>query len=202
MEAEELQPLVRFLKALADESRLKILGLLAERGRSVKELAQQLRLKEPTVSHHLARLQELGLVRMRAEGTTHRYEVQAATLHRLSRELFTPTQVASIADTVEGESWERKVLRTYFDGDTLTSIPATRKKRDVVLKWLVNRFEPGGRYPEAEVNAVLKRHHPDTATLRREFIMTGMMAREKGVYWRTDGPPGASSAKPVSNEAK
>jgi hypothetical protein len=183
---DELRTLVRFLKALADESRLKLLGLLAGQERSVKELADQLGLKEPTVSHHLARLQELDLVTMRPEGTTHRYRLQAATLHRLSRDLFTPTQVASIADSVEGETWERKVLRTYFEGDTLKRIPATRKKRDVVLRWLVNRFEPGVRYPEAKVNEVLKRHHPDCATLRREFIMTRMMERKGGVYWRTE----------------
>jgi DNA-binding transcriptional ArsR family regulator len=185
MRPDDFQTLVQFLKALADESRLKLLGLLAGQERSVKELAKQLGLKEPTVSHHLSRLQELDLVSMRAEGTTHRYRLRAETLHRLSRELFTPTQVASIADTVEGETWERKVLRTYFDGDTLTRIPATRKKRDVVLRWLVNRFEPGTRYPEAEVNEILKRYHPDSATLRREFIMTKMMERKKGVYWRT-----------------
>jgi len=191
MNPDDFQTLVRFLKALADESRLKLLGLLAGQERSVKELATQLGLKEPTVSHHLARLQELGLVTMQPEGTTHRYRLQAETLHRLSRELFTPTQVASIADTVEGESWERKVLRTYFNGDSLTRIPATRKKRDVVLKWLVNRFEPGVRYPEAKVNEVLKRYHPDSATLRREFIMTKMMERKGGVYWRTEGAPEA-----------
>ena len=191
MNTDDLQTQVQFLKALANESRLKLLGLLAGQERSVKELAEQLNLKEPTVSHHLARLQELGLVRMRPEGTTHRYQLQAATLHRLSRDLFTPTQVASIADAVEGESWERKILRTYFDGDTLTRIPSTRKKRDVVLKWLVNRFDVGVRYPEAVVNETIKRHHPDTATLRREFIMTGMMERQKGVYWRTEGAPGA-----------
>lgn len=194
MEADDLQILVQFLKVLANESRLKLLGLLAERERSVKELAGQLGLKEPTVSHHLARLEEMGLVAMRAEGTTHLYQLQAATLHRLSRELFTPSQVASIADSVEGESWERKVLRTYFEGDTLTGIPSMRKKRDVVLRWLVNRFEPGVRYPEAKVNEILKRHHPDTATLRREFIMTRMMERKNGVYWRTEGAaPGSGS---------
>lgn len=185
MNPDDFQTLLRFLKALANESRLKLLGLLTEEERSVKNLAEQLGLKEPTVSHHLARLQELGLVGMRAEGTTHLYRLRSETLHRLSRELFTPSQVASIADTVEGESWERKVLRTYFDGDTLTRIPATRKKRDVVLKWLVNRFDPGVRYPEARVNEILKRHHPDCATLRREFIMTRLMQRKKGVYWRT-----------------
>lgn len=186
MSSDEFQTLVKFLKALANESRLKLLGLLVGQERSVKELARQLNLKEPTVSHHLARLEELGLVSMRAEGTVHLYQLQAATLHRLSRELFTPKQVACIADAAEGENWELKVLRTFFDGDTLTRIPASRKKRDVVLKWLVDRFEPGVRYPEAKVNEILKRHHPDSATLRREFIMTGMMERAKGVYWRAD----------------
>jgi hypothetical protein len=184
MNSEDLGKLVQFLKALADESRLKLLGLVAGREQSVGELAEQLNLKEPTVSHHLAKLQELGLVSMRAEGTTHRYLLQGDALRKLSRELFTPETVASIADNVEAENWERKVLRTYFDGEKLTGIPASRRKRDVVLRWLVSQFEIGIRYPEAKVNEILKRHHPDTATLRREFIMTKKMERRNGVYWR------------------
>lgn len=93
--------------------------------------------------------------------------------------------MASIADNVEGENWERKILRTYFDGETLTRIPSSRKKRDVVLRWLVSQFDVGVRYPEAKVNEIIKRHNPDTATLRREFIMTKMMERKNSVYWRT-----------------
>jgi hypothetical protein len=185
METGEFQTLVQFLKALADESRLKLLGLLSSQERSVGELAQKLDLKEPTVSHHLARLQKLGLVEMRAEGTAHLYRLQGDALRRLSRELFTVERVASIADTVEGEEWERKVLRTYFEGARLRQIPTTRNKRNVVLNWLVTEFEPGTRYPEAKVNEIIKRHHPDTATLRREMIMTGLMERTNGVYWRT-----------------
>lgn len=185
MNPEEFQTLLQFLKVLADESRLKLVGLLANQELSVGELAERLNLKEPTVSHHLARLQQLGLVRMRAEGTTHRYQLQGEALHRLSKELFTVEQVASIADNVDGERWERKVLRTYFEGDRLTQIPTTRKKRNVILNWLVNQFDPGVRYPEARINEVIKRHHPDTATLRREMIMTGLMERKDGIYWRT-----------------
>ena len=48
------ETLLAFFKALADESRLRIVGLLAEREYSVQALAQALALKEPTVSHHLA----------------------------------------------------------------------------------------------------------------------------------------------------
>ena len=184
MEPQAFQRLLQFLKVLAHESRLKMLGLLADREYSVGELAELLDLKEPTVSHHLAKLQELDLVQMRAEGTTHRYRLKNETLQHLNRDLFTPEQVASIVDNVVGEPWERKVLQTYLIDNQLTKIPDTRKKRDVVLNWLVTQFEEGVRYPEAEVNAIIKRYHPDTATLRRELIGNKLMQRENGIYWR------------------
>ena len=50
------EELVIFFKALADSNRLKIVGLLAEKSYSVEELAELLKLKASTVSHHLARL--------------------------------------------------------------------------------------------------------------------------------------------------
>jgi DNA-binding transcriptional ArsR family regulator len=57
-----------FLKALAHESRLMILCLLAEGERSVSELEQLLSLRQPTVSQQLARLRADGLVSTRREG--------------------------------------------------------------------------------------------------------------------------------------
>ena len=44
--------LLQFFKALAHESRLRLLGLVATREHSVQELAALVALKEPTVSHH------------------------------------------------------------------------------------------------------------------------------------------------------
>ena len=61
------EKLLGFFKAMADESRLRIVGLLAHRERSVQELAAALDLKEPTVSHHLAILRAQGLVTVRAK---------------------------------------------------------------------------------------------------------------------------------------
>lgn len=192
MEEEGLQTLVRFLKTVANESRLRLLGLLAGREYSVGELAELLELREPTISHHLARLQELDLVQMRAEGTTHRYRLKSETLQRFGRDLFTPQQVASIAASTGGADWERKVLATYLVEGRLTKIPETRKKREVILRWLVTQFAEDRRYAEAEVNEIIKRHHPDTATLRRELVSSALMGRESGVYWRvssTEGQP-------------
>jgi DNA-binding transcriptional ArsR family regulator len=56
------------LKALADDSRLALLRLLNEGERTVGDLARQVDLGEPTVSHHLSRLREAGLVTLRMAG--------------------------------------------------------------------------------------------------------------------------------------
>lgn len=187
MGEEEQRIALHFFRALADESRLKIVGLLAHGERGVDELADALRLKAPTVSHHLAKLREAGLVQMRAEGTAHLYRLDVTLLRQMSREILTPERIASLADDVAGDAWERKVLRQSFEGERLKQIPMSRKKRDVVLTWLAGRFEPGRRYPEKELNAIIARHHADYATLRRELINGGWMEREGGVYWLVDG---------------
>ena len=57
-----------FLKALAHETRLIILCILAEEEKSVGELEQMLSLRQPTVSQQLARLRADGLVSTRREG--------------------------------------------------------------------------------------------------------------------------------------
>jgi DNA-binding transcriptional ArsR family regulator len=57
-----------FLKALAHESRLMILCILAEGEKSVGELEDILELRQPTVSQQLARLRADGLVATRRNG--------------------------------------------------------------------------------------------------------------------------------------
>lgn len=177
------ETMLAFFKALADESRLKIVGLLAQGERSVQELATLLDLKEPTVSHHLAILKAQGLVSARAEGTTRWHRLDVDVLEGLSRRVLEPP--AQVGGDAEPESWDAKVLRGFVDAEgRLTVIPASRRKRGVVLRWLMTLFEPDRRYPEAEVNAILQMKHWDSATLRRELIGHRMLARENGVYWR------------------
>lgn len=176
--------LVEYFKALADETRLRILGLLATGERSVEELAALLDLRAPTVSHHLARLKQVGLVRVRVEGNTHFYALQVEALHQLKRNLPTPRDLAQLAGSADSDAWERKVLRDFLAGDRLKEIPAMRKKRSVILRWLAEQFEHGRSYTEVEVNALLQRYHEDSATLRRELVGEKLLARESGTYWR------------------
>ncbi len=171
-----------YLKVLADASRLRILGVLASHPASVEEIAAAVKLKTPTVSHHLTKLKQVGLIQMMADGTTHIYHFNADGLEKLHRTLQ-PEQIRSWGP-VESGYWEAKILHDFMDGDTLKEIPASRKKRQVILEWLADKFEGDTRYPEAQVNAIIGRHHPDFATLRRELIASKLMARDNGVYWR------------------
>lgn len=67
-----------FLKALAHESRLMILCILAEGEKSVSELEDILNLRQPTVSQQLARLRADGLVSTRRDGKTIYYSLASA----------------------------------------------------------------------------------------------------------------------------
>ena len=72
--------LVAFFKALADSNRLKIIGLLANQSYTVEQLAAVLALSASTVSHHLSRLAEVGLVSAKAEGYYSVYQLEKEAL--------------------------------------------------------------------------------------------------------------------------
>jgi len=59
---------VLFAKALADQTRQKIMNLVCCQWLSVNQIVEHLNVTQPTVSHHLALLREAGLVNVREEG--------------------------------------------------------------------------------------------------------------------------------------
>ena len=187
--------MLQFCKAMADESRLKIIGLLSTAEHSVQQLASILELKEPTVSHHLGMLKQLDLVRLRADGNFRWYRLNEEVLGQISRTVFSRDSIARLAISAGARDSERKILHNFVDGERLLEIPVSYKKRLVILKWLVGFFEPDISYTESQVNAILKLHHQDCATLRREMIGCGMMARDKGIYRRRPESVWRSTAK-------
>lgn len=72
----------------------------------------------------------------------------------------------------------------FFRAGRLTSLPRRRAYLLAACAQLANRFDPGRRYPEGEVNAILAGDAPDPATLRRLLVDEGYLHREAGVYWR------------------
>lgn len=192
------------LKALSDASRLRIVGLLADgRRMAVEQLAAALKITPATVVHHLKKLREAGLVEAHARPPYMDYSLRlgrlseiGGSLHRIARE---QTGAAEVDPTLP--DWatpaDAKVLRAFFEGERVTSIPAQHSKRLVVLRRLAETvFEKKRKYPEKEVNQLLAVRHPDAASLRRYLVDEGFMARKQGVYKlqpRRDWPKVGSS---------
>ncbi len=183
---ESTAQLLSFFKLLADEKRLQIVGLLARQEYSVEELAAITGLSAATVSHHLARLVEGGLIGARAEGHYHLYALRTQMLRDMSQRFLTQDVLRGTADDLDLDAYDRKILRDYIVDGRLTQIPLQRKKRDVVLRHLATHFEPGRHYAEREVNDVIHGFHDDYATLRRELIEGRWLARDHDVYWRLE----------------
>ena len=181
------EELVTFFKALADSNRLKIVGLLAEKSYSVEELAALLKLKPSTVSHHLSKLSEAGLVTSRGESYYTVYQLDRKLLEEKSRSMFSQSELSTVVAEVDAGAYDNKVIRDYSRRDgSLKTLPSQQKKLEAILRHVVKSFEMGKRYSEKRVNEILSQYHEDTATLRRELVGFGLMKREGGggEYWR------------------
>jgi hypothetical protein len=196
MEPARLENLSLLFKALSDPARLRILGLLAERPRAGHELAERLALTPPTISHHMRRLVAARLVDVEPDAQSRIYSLRTEAIRELSGAVL--GEGVSQPGTVE----DNAVLRAFFDGPRLRQIPASRKKRVIVLRRLLERFVPGRPYPETEVNELLREAHDDVATLRRELVDYGFMVRDRGIYRIATELParGSTVTQEVGNE--
>jgi biotin operon repressor len=183
------EEILEIFKALADPSRLKIIGLLAQRPAAVEELAANLGLGASTVSHHLSRLSRAGLTTAHVDGYNNVYSLHLDALQDVAKRILSREQLAAFASDVDVDAFDRKVLATFVQPDgRIRSFPVQQKKYRVLLRHVVQAFEPGVRYAEPEVNDILLRFNDDTARLRRSLVEVGLMRREGGggAYWRTE----------------
>jgi biotin operon repressor len=180
--------LLKFFKALADANRLKIVGLLAKQPHTVEQLAEALGLGASTVSHHLSKLSEAGLVSAKARSYYNDYQLETRKIEEMAYQLLSMEALTAVPAQFDQSEYDRKILHDFMLSDgRLKTIPVQRKKLMAVLRYLANDFAPGRRYSEKQVNEILARYHEDTASLRRELISSGLMKRESSgrVYWRS-----------------
>lgn len=193
----EQRDLLNLLKAVADEHRLTMINLMHDGERTVGEMAELVRLSEPTVSHHVAKLHSAGLLRLRMAGTQRFYSLNQTRLARFKAyvsEIETPPLPPEVVqsdnrwiDALDWNDEDKRVLVDYTVNGRLRELPLKEKKWLVVMRWLAGKFEPGVRYTEKQVNAILTEVHDDYATLRRNLVEYGFMRRERGggSYWLT-----------------
>ena len=170
-------------KALGHSARLLMLNLIHGKPRHGEELAAILGLSAATVSHHLAKLLAVGVLESRKDQYYQVYSLRRGALAPTLAQLVLVPQ-PGIAAQVEEDAYRDRVLGTFLKRGRLVSIPAQRKKRQIVLERLVQEFAPDRDYPEREVNQILVEFHDDVATLRRELVGYRLMKRAAGIYRR------------------
>jgi AcrR family transcriptional regulator len=98
------------------------------------------------------------------------------------------------------------VVRRFFDSaGRLKNLPAKQSRQLAVFDLIAQRFVPGVRYTETEVNHELMQVFDDYVSLRRGLVDFGLLDRADGRYWRSGGTvavddPAASTGRPNPSE--
>lgn len=86
---------------------------------------------------------------------------------------------------------QERIIEVFMPDGRLVRMPSKARKREVVLERVAQRFEPGRRYTEREVDTILveltEDGESDHVTVRRYLVDAQLLAREGGLYWRSGG---------------
>ena len=175
--------LLDFVKAASNADRLRIIGVLAQRSATVREVARELNISFRKAFNHLAYLEHVGVVRKNEDV----FILDEDAMETLSKHQFSGSRPVYIP-APELDPRSRKVLAAHLNPDgSIKQIPSQPARLRVILDHLILAFRPGEDYTEKEVNTVLRRFHADTAALRRYLVDAGLLARESdgSRYWRS-----------------
>ena len=189
---------IAIMKALADQSRLAIVNSLLERSQYVEEIAKRHGLAPSTVSFHLRKLEQAGLVSSRKEQYYVVIRANDAIFDTTLRQIVSAPTVDRELQDNRMEEYRRKVLETFFCQGVLEKLPAQHKKRLIVLEQFAGHFVAERRYSEQEVTGLIMPLFDDYCTIRRLLVEEGLIRREGAIYWREkkDGELAAQAALP------
>lgn len=127
------------LKAIADPQRAAMLEALARADHSVEDLARLTGLGAPTVSRHLSRLREAGLVGRRRSGRHRDHFLRPTSLGPL-RAWLEDLEEARGRPEFAAASYREDVLQRFME-DESGRLPRHPRKRELVLDWLAQLLE-------------------------------------------------------------
>ena len=168
------------LRAVVDPLRLAVAGAAVAGPVSIDAVARETGASKKEVARAVGDLRAVGI--LDEDGM-----VDRDALRTIGREL--PRSPGASGEPIDGP-WtpeEAQMLGRFFDGDRLVELPQNRTKRRLVLEHITQRFEPGRRYPERDVNFMIQLIYPDYAAIRRYLVDEGFLDRADGAYWRIGG---------------
>jgi hypothetical protein len=166
---------------LAEPERLKVYAAVVLGADVPSAVADRTGLPVRSVVAALRRLQQGGLL----DAVDGKLVAQVDVFKDSVREFAPPP---AEVEPLDPDRQKDAVLRTFIVDGRLTQVPVARAKRRIILEHLAACFEPGLKYPEKAVDAILRAWHPDFASLRRYLVDEGMLDRDNAVYWRSGGP--------------
>jgi hypothetical protein len=165
---------------LAEPDRVRVFAAVVLGATTLSDVTERTGLAKRTAAAAVRRLSDSGLLVQDNDRLVARLDLFKESTKAYGRE--------RVAEPLDPDRSRAAVLRAFIVDGRLVSIPAAQGKRRVILEHIATAFEPGVRYPEREVNAILRSWHADHAALRRYLVDEGFLEREKGVYWRIGGP--------------
>ncbi len=175
---------LKIFKSLSDLSRLRIVQSLSQGEMYAELLAERLGLTPSTVSFHMKKLEDAGIVVSRKE--------QYYTVYSLDRALMEETLFSVAAAEAEEndeeqkreKEYRQKVIDAFFEYGRLRAIPVQRKKKLICYELIAERFVPGRVYSEKELDEIILPIHEDYCTIRRDMIGEGILRRDGNTYVR------------------
>ena len=175
---------LKIFRSLSDTSRLRIIQSLTQGEMYSELLAERLGLTPSTVSFHMKKLEDAGLVVSRKE--------QYYTIYSLNRDVLGQSLFEMAVSEPEQideqekreEEYRQKVVKTFFEYGKLRSIPVQRKKKRICYEVIAEQFEPGKVYTEKELDDIITPIHEDYCTIRRDMISEGILSRDGSEYIR------------------
>jgi predicted transcriptional regulator len=178
----DVQESISIMKALADSSRLMILNSLFEKPQYVEEISKRINLAVSTVSFHLKKMEEAGLVSKSKQQYYIIYEINKEIFNKTLEQFVRFDNIEKYAQEERIEEYKQKIIKTFFRGKKLFKLPSQNMKRWIVLEVILNKFVKEKEYTEQEVDAIIKSVYDDYCTVRRYFIDEKVMIRQGTIY--------------------
>jgi hypothetical protein len=148
----------------------------------VELLSERLGLTPSTISFHLKKLEEAGIVYSTKEQYYVIYNINKDILRGSLLDLIKSDEMQKSAEERREADYRKKVIEAFFEYGKLKSIPVQQKKKRIILEEIAKNFEANRKYTEKEVNLTIADFNDDFCTIRRDMISERIFMRENGIY--------------------